>query len=113
LDGFAASYHQARRALRHASGRRPIVFGPRDVPLFDELTSLGRDEASSLIPEATRQILSDDATRQTIEAFFAADLQVSVAARTLSLTPTRFATASGASLSSPDGIRASSPICSS
>jgi DNA-binding PucR family transcriptional regulator len=57
------------------------------VPLFDELTSLRRDEASSLIPEATRQILSDDATRQTIEAFFAADLQVSVAARTLSLHP--------------------------
>jgi hypothetical protein len=87
LEGFAASYHEARRALRHASERRPIVFGPRDVPLFDELTSLGRDEAGSLIPEATRQILSDDATRQTIEAFFAADLQVSVAARTLSLHP--------------------------
>jgi sugar diacid utilization regulator len=87
LEGFAASYHEARRALRHASGRRPIVFGPRDVPLFDELTSLGRDEASSLIPETTRQVLGDDATRQTIEAFFAADLQMSVAARTLSLHP--------------------------
>jgi GGDEF-like domain/PucR C-terminal helix-turn-helix domain len=87
LDGFATSYHEARRALRHASTGRPLVFGPRDVPLFDELTSLGRDDASSLIPEATREILRDDATRQTIEAFFAADLQVSVAAKTLSLHP--------------------------
>lgn len=87
LDGFPVSYHEARRALRHATERRPIVFGPRDVPLFDELTSLGRDDASSLIPEATRQILSDDATRRTIEALFAADLQVSVAAKALSLHP--------------------------
>ena len=87
LDGFAISYHEARRAIRHATERRPIVFGPGDVPLFDELTSLGRDDASSLIPEATRQVLSDDATRETIEAFFAADLQVSVAAKALSLHP--------------------------
>lgn len=87
LDGFSASYHEARRALRHAGAHRPIVFGPGDVPLFDELTSLGRDDASSLIPEATRQILRDDSTRQTIEAFFASDLQVSVAAKTLSLHP--------------------------
>ena len=87
LDGFAASYHEARRALRHATDRHPIVFGPGEVPLFDELTSLGRDDASSLIPEATRQVLSDDAIRQTIEAFFAADLQVSAAAKALSLHP--------------------------
>jgi sugar diacid utilization regulator len=87
LDGFAASYHEARRAIRHASERRPLVFGPGDVPLFDELTSLGREDANSLIPEATREVLRDHAARQTIEAFFAADLQVSVAAKALSLHP--------------------------
>jgi GGDEF-like domain len=39
LAGFAASYHEARRALRHATQDRPIVIGRGDVPLFDELTS--------------------------------------------------------------------------
>ncbi len=87
LGGFAASYREARRALRHATDTRPLVFGPADVPLFDELTGLDRDDVGSLIPQATREILADSAMRQTIEAFFDAGLQVSVSAKALSLHP--------------------------
>jgi sugar diacid utilization regulator len=87
LAAFADSYREALRALRHTSAARPFVFGPEDVPLFDELTISAPDDAHSLIPEATRQLLADDSIRETIEAFFAADLQVSAAARALALHP--------------------------
>jgi GGDEF-like domain/PucR C-terminal helix-turn-helix domain len=85
--GFADSYREATRALRHASLRQPFVFGPDDIGLFAELTNSGEDEAHTLIPEATRQVLADAGFRRTVEAFFAADLQVSVAARSLDLHP--------------------------
>jgi sugar diacid utilization regulator len=87
LAGFAASYREARRALKHATDQRPFVFGPHDVPLFEELTSSARDDAGNLIPETTRELLADRMMRATIEAFFAADLQVSIAAKALSLHP--------------------------
>jgi sugar diacid utilization regulator len=87
LGGFANSYREARRALRHATDARPLIFGPRDVPLFDELTNAARTDADSLIPQATRRALVDPTMRDTIEAFCAADLQVSVAAAALSLHP--------------------------
>jgi sugar diacid utilization regulator len=87
VDRFAASYREARRALKHATDQQPLVFGPDDVPLFDELTSSARDDAATLIPAATRQALGDPTTRATIEAFFAADLHVSAAATALSLHP--------------------------
>jgi sugar diacid utilization regulator len=84
---FPESYREALRALRHTSAARPFVFGPDDVPLFDELTISAPEDAHSLIPEATRQLLADDSIRETIEAFFTADLQVSVAAKALALHP--------------------------
>jgi hypothetical protein len=87
LDAFPASYREAHRALRHTSAARPLVFGPHDVTLFDELTSSVREDAGTLIPEATRRLLADGATRDTVEAFFASDLQVSAAAKALALHP--------------------------
>jgi len=87
IDAFRDSYREALRALRHTSVARPFVFGPDDVPLFDELTTSAPEDAYNLIPEATRQLLAADSIRETIEAFFAADLQVSVAARALTLHP--------------------------
>jgi sugar diacid utilization regulator len=63
------------------------VFGPLEVRLFDELTISARDDIRALIPQATRESLADDSVRETVEALFAADLQVSVAAKTLALHP--------------------------
>jgi sugar diacid utilization regulator len=63
------------------------VFGPDEVPLFEELTSSARADTDSLIPERTRQLLADNTIRHTVEAFFAADLHVSRAAEALSLHP--------------------------
>jgi PucR C-terminal helix-turn-helix domain/GGDEF-like domain len=87
LVGFSASYQEARRALKHVSDRRPFVFGPDDVLLFDELTATGSDDDARLIPEATRRVLADDALRATVEAFFEADLNVATAAKSLTLHP--------------------------
>lgn len=87
VTGFAMSYHEARRAVRHTSEGRPFVLGPADVPLFDELTSSGRDGVAELIPVATREALSDADTRATLEAYIAADLNVAAAAKALSLHP--------------------------
>lgn len=87
LDGFAASYREARRALRHSSAAHPFVFGPDEVPLFRELTSSAHGDADTLIPESTRRLLADSTIRDTVEAFFAADLHVSAAAEALSLHP--------------------------
>ena len=87
LGGFCDSYREARRALKHTTAQRPFVLGPADVLLFDELTSSLREHADGLIPGATRRALADRTMRETIEAFFEADLQVSVAARALALHP--------------------------
>jgi hypothetical protein len=87
VEGFAASYHEARRAMRHSSAARPLVFGPDEVPLFEELTSSARADTDTLIPEKTRQLLADSTIRHTVEALFAADLHVTRAAEALSLHP--------------------------
>ena len=87
LDGFSASYQEARRALRHTHPHRPFVFGPGDMLLFDELTTAGGDGAVRLIPETTRQVLADGTLRVTLEAFVEADLNVAAAANALSLHP--------------------------
>lgn len=87
LEGFAASYREARRVQRHASAARPFVFGLGEVSVFDELTLSAREDSRDLIPEPTRRLRADETHRETVEAFFAADLQVSVAARMLALHP--------------------------
>lgn len=87
LGAFSHSYEEARRALKHATDQRPLVFGPNDVLLFDELTVSGNEETARLIPEITRRTLSDATVRVTVEAFFAADLNVATAAKLLSLHP--------------------------
>jgi hypothetical protein len=87
IDGFAASYREARRALRHSSATHPFVFGPDEIGLFEELTSSARSDTDSLIPEKTRELLADGTIRDTVEAFFAADLHVSTASEALSLHP--------------------------
>ena len=87
LDAFSHSYQEARRALKHATDRRRLVFGPNDVLLFDELTASGNQETARLIPEITRLMLSDATVRVTVEAFFAANLNVAAAAKVLSLHP--------------------------
>jgi hypothetical protein len=87
LDGFSESYREAYRALRHTSGSRPVVSGPHEVSLFDELTISAREDAQTLIPEATRRLLANHSIRETVEALFDADLQVSVAAKALALHP--------------------------
>jgi hypothetical protein len=86
LPGFADAYHQARRALRHTSAERPVVEGPGDLLLFDELTA-ARQDAAELIPAATRAALSDPALREALDAFVAADLHIATAAKALFLHP--------------------------
>jgi len=86
LPGFAGAYHQARRALRHTSAERPVVEGPGDLLLFDELTA-ARQDAAELIPAATRAALSDPALRGALDAFVAADLHIATAAKALFLHP--------------------------
>jgi len=86
LPGFADAYHQARRALRHTSAERPVVEGPGDLLLFDELTA-ARQDAAELIPAATRAALSDPALRGALDAFVAADLHIATAAKALFLHP--------------------------
>jgi PucR C-terminal helix-turn-helix domain/GGDEF-like domain len=87
LPGFSASYQQARRALGYAGGRQRLIFWPADVLLFDELTTARAAHAEELIPPATRHMLGDATLRSTLEAFFAADLSITAAARSLSLHP--------------------------
>ena len=81
------SYDDARRALRHATSDRPIVFANTDVRLFDELVSIQDEAALSLIPRPTREVLSDLALRETIECLLAADLNIARAAGLLFLHP--------------------------
>jgi hypothetical protein len=87
VGGFRDSYHQARRALRHATPRRPVIVAPADVLLFDELTTARSDDAGELIPRATREALADPVLRTTLQAWVDADLNVATAARVLSLHP--------------------------
>jgi len=85
--GFSGSHQEARRALRHADGEHPIVSWPEDVPLFDELTASSSEDAARLVPDSTHRVLADRTMRDTLEAFFAADLSVAEAATALSLHP--------------------------
>jgi hypothetical protein len=85
MSGFRVSYHQARRAARHATRQRPVIVGPQDILLFDELTSGGG--AADLIPQATREALGDPMLRDTVQAYVDADLSVTTAARAMSLHP--------------------------
>jgi sugar diacid utilization regulator len=85
MSGFRVSYHQARRAARHATGQRPFIVGPQDIRLFDELTAGGG--AADLIPQATQKALGDPMLRDTVQAYVDADLSVTTAARAMSLHP--------------------------
>jgi hypothetical protein len=87
LGGFGASYHEARRALRHSSARRRLVFSPNDVRVFDELLATIDEGVAQLVPDATRRALADPTTRATLGAFVDADLSVADAARALSIHP--------------------------
>ena len=87
LPGFSSSYQEAHRALRHTTARRPFVYGPNDILLFDELAAGGGDGALRLIPEATSRLLADPTMRVTIEAFVQADRNITTAATALALHP--------------------------
>jgi len=86
LAEFAGAYEQARRALRHTSADRPVLEGPGDLLLFDELAAASGD-AAELVPAATRAVLSDPPLRAALDAFIAADLNVATAAKALYLHP--------------------------
>ncbi len=90
LSGLAASYHDARRALRHASQRRPVVHAPRDILLFDELAKTAGDDASQLVPRETKEALGDPLVRSSIETFFTASMNIAEAAKALSMHPNSF-----------------------
>jgi sugar diacid utilization regulator len=88
LSGFAASYHEARRALRHTNPSRPFVFAPGDIRLFDELTtSMLAGDGQKLVPARMWHVLGDETVRTTLEAFVHAELNVGDAARELALHP--------------------------
>jgi sugar diacid utilization regulator len=88
LSGFAASYHEARRALRHTTTSRPFVFAPGDIRLFDELTtSMLAGDGQKLVPPVMWHVLGDETVRTTLEAFVHAELNVGDAARELALHP--------------------------
>ena len=80
-----ASYHDARRALRHAKDDRPVV-SPTDLRLFDELT-VARVDAADLIPVAVRATLTQPEARSSLDAYVAADLNIAAAATRLNLHP--------------------------
>lgn len=86
IAGFAGAYHQARRALRHTSADRPVLAGPDDLLLFEELTA-AREDAAELVPATTRAVLSDPALRAALDGFVAANLSVTHAAKALYLHP--------------------------
>src|SRR5262249_9506856 len=83
LSEFRGSHDEARRALRHAGTTRPVVFGPQDVSLLDELTASAGATVAGLIPESTLVALEDPTLRSTLEAFAAANLSVAEAAKAL------------------------------
>jgi len=86
LAGFAVSFQEARRALRHTSSARPFVVGPKEVRLFDELTAVLAEDGEP-IPENTRIALAYPGMQATIEAFMQADMNVANAANRLCLHP--------------------------
>lgn len=87
LSGFGASHQQAHRALRHADQHRPVVSGPHDVGIFDDLVVSHDEHTAQLIPDAVRKALGDPTIRATIEALVDADLNVATAALALNLHP--------------------------
>ncbi len=87
LAELRGSHDEARRALRHASASRPIVSGPEELRLFDELTLSAERTVAALIPERTREVLEDPILRASLEAFSAANLNVAVAAHGLFIHP--------------------------
>jgi sugar diacid utilization regulator len=87
LGDFRESYDESQRALRHASGCRPIVTSPGDITLFEELVMSSAGGSDRLIPAGVRQALQDVSLRATLYAYLIADLNVANAAKALSLHP--------------------------
>jgi sugar diacid utilization regulator len=87
LSGFGMSYHEARRALRHATAAKRYVFSPDDVRVLTELLATSDETLAQLVPEATRRALGDPTLRKTLRAFVEADLRVADTAKALSLHP--------------------------
>jgi hypothetical protein len=85
--GFGTSYHEARRALRHTTARKPVVASPHDVGIFDELLASSDETLAELVPDAIRQALADPVVRATLHAFVEADLNVAATASSMSLHP--------------------------
>ena len=85
--GFGASYHEARRALRHSTASRPVVASPHDVGIFDELLATSDEALAELVPDAIRRALADPVVRATLHAFVEADLSVAATASAMSLHP--------------------------
>src|ERR1700730_16388161 len=85
--GFGASYHEARRALRHSTASKPVVASPHDVSKFDELLATSDEALAELVPDAIRRALADPVVRATLHAFVEADLSVAATASAMSLHP--------------------------
>jgi DNA-binding PucR family transcriptional regulator len=73
--------------LRHTSRYRPVVVGPRDVGIFDELVVSHDEQAAQLIPETIRKALNDPTLRATLQTLVDADLSIGLAATRLNLHP--------------------------
>ncbi len=63
------------------------MVGPDDVRLFDELTVTARGSVAGLISERMRSALEDRVLRTSLEAFWAANLNVAEAAKVLHIHP--------------------------
>ena len=87
IAGFAASFDEARRALRHTSPQRPIVCSPDDITLFDDLALSSGEAAGRLIPARVRSVLQDETLRVTLLAYVNANLNVAATAKVLILHP--------------------------
>ena len=85
--GFAASFDEARRALRHTSPQRPIVRSPDDITLFDDLALSSGEAAGRLIPARVRRVLQDETLRATLLAYVDANMNVAATAKALILHP--------------------------
>jgi sugar diacid utilization regulator len=87
IGGLATSFDEARRALRHACERRPIVCSPDDITLFDDLALSSGEAAERLIPARVRRALADETLRATLHAYVDANLNVAATAKELILHP--------------------------
>jgi len=87
IGELAASFDEARRALRHASPLRPIVCSPDDITLFDDLAVSSGEAAGRLIPARVRRALADETLRATLHAYVDANLNVAATAKELMLHP--------------------------